>query len=140
MDDRITRTMAACERVSSQVTNLESQMSRVFEKLDQIVNRLPPSPPQQQITIPASEADGSNSQKTPSISSRSKESDFATHQSNTSSTIRSPEKKKQKHKGRSEHLTQEDVTMQNSDSDNSTTDQSGFQYTEPSPADGGEHE
>jgi chromosome segregation ATPase len=50
MDDRITRTMAACERVSSQVTNLESQMCRVFEKLDQIVNRLPPPPPQRQLT------------------------------------------------------------------------------------------
>ena len=157
MDDRITRTMAACERVSSQVNNLEAQMSRVFDKLDLIVNRLPsnfstlnPGESAQRVDhnlpeITRPDIDCCDSYRTPSDSSRSHEdSDTAqTQPSNASSTVRSPEKKKQKQRDRRQSTppNTEDIPMQEqeeqSDNENSKTDQPGSQYTASSPADGG---
>jgi hypothetical protein len=125
-------------------------MSRVFDKLDLIVNRLPGV--SANTVQPISDPSGNNmhndigeseSHRTPSVSSGSvAESDTETHQSHASSQIRFPEKKRQKQHGcRHTHPSNDDVTMQqeqqDSDSENFISDQPGSQYTAPSPADGG---
>ena len=46
LEDRITRTMSACEKLSSQVATMDSRFTSMFEKLETLlITRIPETPP-----------------------------------------------------------------------------------------------
>ena len=154
LEDRITRTMSACEKLSSQVATMDSRFTTMFEKLEtllitriSVVSTTPTNPQELRARPQEQNRDTGNTTGTQwSIDcDASTGLDSATHRSYTTTTssiqIRSPEKKKPR--STPDKYGNDDMT----DTDNeliavtqNETDQTGVQYTISRPSDEGTHE
>ena len=155
LEDRITRTMSACEKLSNQVAHMDSRFTSMFEKLETLlITRIsgittPPTNQQESRARPPDQnRDTGDTTGTRRLTDCdvSTGSDIATHQSHASTTssiqIRSPEKKKPRPTpdtdGNDDDMTDTDneliAVTQNE------TDQTGVQYTISRPSDEGTHE
>jgi hypothetical protein len=103
LEDRVTRTMSACEMLSNQVATMDSRFTRMFEKLEQLLmDRVPPAaqPSSDRLSHLIQPSAGGSAPTYPPCDEVSTTSDMETQRSFESSTnstiIQSPEKKKQR--------------------------------------------
>ena len=153
LEDRITRTMSACEKLSSQVATMDSRFTSMFEKLEMLlIARIPTTqhtdPQEMILTQDNNSITDEQIRTTPTNCDDSTGSDTATHQSHASTIssihIKSPEKKKPRPTPRNSEDTDErnDGTTAQDRTPDATpkdTDQTGDQYTIFRPSDEREH-
>lgn len=144
MEDRVTRTMSACEQLSKQVTNMDTRFMNMFEKLETLImTRIPavPLPDSTLQTSPAAPHLLSHDQSTSSDSSSNVSMASATDtlRSQASSALKSPEKKK--HRTAASHTapqTSSDIAQTPADNPpTNPSDQLEVQYNSDHLSDGG---
>lgn len=153
MDDRVTRTMAACNSTAQQILLIEGRLDQITIALQHIANNTATQIPSPATTTPnhpetqgeeMQDSDANRAQlddtgsvtsdKTPGSSNASMNT--ATSKSTHSSINKSPEKKKTRPSTRANKLS---TTQNNTIIIQDPSDQQGRQYTSNSPSDGGSH-